>query len=357
MDRIKLLIVDDSPLMCEMLENIILQDKSIEVIGHAHDPYEAREKIKLLNPDILTLDVEMPRMDGVTFLKNIMRLRPMPVVMISSLTAKGADVTLEALEVGAVDFVTKPNLGGELDFERYAASVREKVKLAATMAKVKQTHKPATTHKTVSSHSVLQQQEIDNNKIFVIGASTGGVEALQTLLRELPAHMPAIIIAQHIPEEFSIQFAKRVNESTKLKIVIPENGQSIEPNTVYVARGGEQLTLEKQGVKYVFRTHPGTAEEQYRPSIDRLFTSTADTVGDKAIGIILTGMGNDGAQGLKMISEKGGYTIAQDQASSMIWSMPNAAIANNAVKEVLSLDNIASRMCELSNVANVWANK
>lgn len=348
MKKIRVLIVDDSALVRKVLTEMLSSDNEIEVIGTASDPLIARNKIKELDPDVITLDVEMPKMDGITFLSNIMRLRPMPVVMVSSLTEKGAEVTLQALELGAVDFVTKPNIDLAHTFEDYADEIIEKVKVAAK-ANVRQGEplKKLDAKEKFSADAILAKKiKIKNfkttDKIIAIGASTGGTEAIKEVLLDMPANSPGIVITQHIPEAFSKKFAVRLDGMLPLKVYEVEDGQQIIPGHVYIAPGNQHLLVERDGARYICRLNDGPAVNRHKPAVDVLFRSVAQNVGKNSLGIILTGMGDDGANGLKEMHESGAYTIAQDEKTSVVWGMPGSAVQRGAVDTVLPLKKIAN---------------
>ncbi|MGD9843432.1 MAG: chemotaxis response regulator protein-glutamate methylesterase [Steroidobacteraceae bacterium] len=357
--RKKVLIVDDSALVRQLLTEMLNGDADLEVVGVAADPFVAREKIKSLNPDVITLDVEMPRMDGVTFLENLMRLRPTPVVMVSSLTQQGAEVTLRALELGAVDFVSKPTVDLVGTFQNYAAELIAKVKVAAdanvnryigvtvTAAVTPKLSADAVLAKTHGSRSMLRISE----RIVAIGASTGGTEALREVLSVLPADAPAIVISQHIPAAFSRPFAERLDRSSAMKVLHAEDGQYILPGHAYVAPGDQHLMVERDGARYVCRLSNGPPVNRHRPSVDVMFRSLAQKVGPNAVGVILTGMGDDGACGLKEMLTAGAHTIAQDQLSSVVWGMPGSAVKLGACERVEPLRKIAQTILDLVHVS------
>lgn len=356
MSKIKVLVVDDSAVVRKMLSEILDADPGIDVVGSASDPYVAREKIKKLNPDVLTLDVEMPRMDGITFLTNLMRLRPIPVVMVSTLTEKGADVTFEALELGAVDFITKPKLDFKNTIDDYATELVEKVKIAAG-ARIRAHANPArvlATEKHSADVIIKQRAKIKNFKttdtIIAIGASTGGTEAIREVLEVLPPDTPGIVIAQHIPEGFSTSFAERMDRLSPMTVFEASDGQQILPGHVYIAPGSHHLLVARDGARYICRLSDGPAVNRHRPSVDVLFRSVAQHVGKNAFGVILTGMGNDGAAGLKEMLENGAKTFAQDEMTSVVWGMPGEAVKHDAVEEILPLGKVAPRLISL-NVA------
>lgn len=341
-NRIKVLVVDDSALMRKLLSEFLSRDPQIDVIGAAPDPFVAREKIKALNPDVLTLDVEMPRMDGLTFLENLMRLRPMPVVMVSSLTERGAETTLQALELGAVDFVTKPKIDLEAGLREYADELVAKIK-AAARARVRGNIGAAAVSRPPLRRKLLRTTE----KIIAIGASTGGTEAIKQVLESMPADAPAIVIAQHIPAAFSGPFAQRMNRSSAMSVCEARDGEQIVPGHVYIAPGDWHLRLARDGARYVCRLDQGAPENRHRPSVDVLFKSVAQQAGANAVGAILTGMGEDGARGLLAMREAGARCIVQDEASSVVWGMPGVAFKLGAAEQALDIGLIADRLLTL----------
>jgi two-component system chemotaxis response regulator CheB len=341
-----------------MLTELLNGDPEIEVVGQAPDPYIAREKIKQLNPDVLTLDVEMPKMDGVTFLSNLMRLRPMPVVMVSTLTAVGADVTLQALELGAIDFVTKPKVDFTHAIESYAEEIRAKVKMAAG-ARVRAIDRTAASVTAalgstprLTADAVLAKtgprQFRTTDRIIAIGASTGGTEAIKEVLMQMPADAPGIVITQHIPEAFSGPFAKRMNSICAMTVCEAQDGQQIVPGHVYIAPGSHHLLVRRDGARYVCQLSDGPPVNRHRPSVDVLFRSVAQNAGNNAVGCILTGMGADGAAGLKEMQEAGAPTVAQDEKTSVVWGMPGAAVKLGAADHVLELDAVAAKLLALA---------
>lgn len=354
MSKIRVLVVDDSALVRELLTTMLGRDPAIEVVGTAPDPHVAREKIKELNPDVLTLDVEMPRMDGLTFLEKLMRLRPMPVVMVSTLTEQGADVTLRALELGAVDFVTKPKLDLSHTFEDYAGEIAEKVKVAAR-AKVDRLARAALASLDVaprySADAVISKvaragKVKTTDTVIAIGASTGGTEAIKEVLMGMPADAPGIVITQHIPEAFSGPFARRMDQHSEMSVCEAQDGQQILAGHAYIAPGSHHLLVERSGARYLCRLSDGPPVNRHRPSVDVLFRSVAQSVGGNAVGLLLTGMGNDGAQGLKEMLEAGAATMVQDEKTSVVWGMPGEAVKLDAAQEVLPLERVARRALE-----------
>ena len=337
---IRVLVVDDSALVREVMTQMLASDPDIEVVGSAHDPLMARDMIKQLNPDVLTLDVEMPRMDGVTFLANLMRLRPMPVVMVSSLTEKGADITFQALELGAVDFVTKPKVGLSHQLEDYASEIIAKVK-AASRARVRplDPERAAAPGKSISSDPVAKLDL--THKLIAIGASTGGTEAIREVLEHMAHDSPAIVITQHIPEAFSGPFAARMDKSCPMRVCQAEDGQPILQGHVYIAPGHRHLTVERSGARYRCRLHDTAAVNRHRPSVDVLFDSVASNLGANAVAVLLTGMGADGAKGMLNMKNAGAKTICQDEATSVVWGMPGEAVRLGAADHVVALDKIA----------------
>jgi two-component system chemotaxis response regulator CheB len=344
--RIKVLIIDDSALVRTMLTKILGADPTLEVVGTAPDAYVAREKIKLLNPDVLTLDVEMPRMDGLQFLRNLMRLRPMPVVMCSSLTQRGADVTLAALELGAIDFVAKPKVDVAHGLEQYADELIKKVHVAST-ARVRPlgSRPPPTTASGILRRAAPPELRYrTTDQIIAIGASTGGTEAIRVVLSAMPPNAPGIVITQHIPRAFSGQFAARMDACSQLSVKQAEDGDLIQPGHAYIAPGDEHLLIVRDGARYRCRLSSDDPVNHHRPSVDVMFHSIAENVGRNAMGVILTGMGADGSRGLREMHERGSYTLAQDEKTSVVWGMPGASVAIDAVDRVLPIDEIANAL-------------
>lgn len=354
MSKKKVLIVDDSALVRQLLTEMLRGDADLEVVGTAADPFAAREKIKVLRPDVITLDVEMPRMDGVTFLENLMRLRPTPVVMVSSLTQKGAEVTLRALELGAVDFVSKPTVDLAGTLHLYAGELIAKVKMAAGANVNRRIAATSSVAPKLSADAILPTAQRGGllrttERIIAIGASTGGTEALREVLCALPPDAPAVVISQHIPAAFSKPFAERLDKAAAMKICQAEDGQYILPGHAYVAPGDRHLLMERDGARYLCRLSDGPPVNRHRPSVDVMFRSVAQKVGPNAVGVILTGMGDDGARGLKEMLDAGAHTVAQDEASSVVWGMPGSAVKLNACERIEPLNRIAATMLELAN--------
>lgn len=347
-DKIKVLVVDDSALMRRILTELLSSDSGIEVVGSAQDPHIAREKIKKLNPDVITLDVEMPKMDGLTFLSNLMRLHPMPVVMISSLTEKGADITLEALDLGAVDFVSKPKIDITHSMEEYKDIIIEKVKCAASAnirSPISQALRTNSINPKLNADVILKKSKKHHlrttEKIIAIGASTGGTEAIKVVLQRLPADAPGVVITQHIPELFSAQFAERMNRSSAMTVCEASDGQQVLPGHAYIAPGSHHLIINKSGARYICNLNDGPPVNRHKPSVDVLFRSIAQNVGPNAAGIILTGMGDDGAQGIKEMHDAGALTAAQDEKTSIVWGMPGEAVKLGGVDRIIQITQVA----------------
>jgi two-component system, chemotaxis family, protein-glutamate methylesterase/glutaminase len=354
---IKVLVVDDSALVRKLLSAMLMNAPDIKVVGTASDPYAAREKIKSLNPDVITLDVEMPRMDGITFLENLMRLRPTPVVMVSSLTQRGADVTLRALELGAIDFVAKPRIDVAGTLEDYESELIAKVRVAAQARVLPRSAKALrVTDERHSTSAVVPALNVrtmlrTTDRIIAIGASTGGTEAIREVLEEMPPDAPAIVISQHIPAAFSKSFADRMNRCSPMAVCEAQDGQQILPGHAYIAPGDRHLVVERDGARYLCRLSNGPHVNRHRPSVDVMFRSVAQNVGANAVGVLLTGMGDDGARGLKEMLDAGAGTIAQDEASSVVWGMPGSAVKIGAAEHVLPLHQIAAQVRALAAAA------
>ena len=353
---IRVLIVDDSALVRSLLSDILGRAHGIEVVGVAPDAHTAREKIKQLNPDVLTLDVEMPKMDGITFLRNLMRLRPMPVVMVSSLTERGADVTLDALALGAVDYLTKPKIDLAATFDDYAEELIEKVR-AAARASVRALDartgaaRPPVAQGAAPPRSPGSRPLRTTHCIVAIGASTGGTEAIKDVLTRLPPDAPGIVITQHIPKAFSGPFARRMNDCSAVAVCEAQDGQQVLAGHVYIAPGDRHLMVVRDGSRYVCRLDDGPPVNRHKPSVDVLFRSVAQNVGSNAIGVLLTGMGKDGARGLKEMLAGGCRTIAQDEATSVVWGMPGEAVALGAAEHVVPLESVAAKIRALAESA------
>ncbi|MBB3255851.1 MULTISPECIES: chemotaxis response regulator protein-glutamate methylesterase [Paraburkholderia] len=367
MQKIKVLCVDDSALIRSLMTEIINSQPDMTVVATAPDPLVARELIKQHNPDVLTLDVEMPRMDGLDFLEKLMRLRPMPVVMVSSLTERGNEITLRALELGAVDFVTKPKVGirdGMLD---YAEKLADKVR-AASRARVRPAaparaaapavpaagaphagahaaaHASHGAHAPVAAAPMINNPLLSTEKLIIVGASTGGTEAIREVLQPLPPDAPAVLIAQHMPPGFTKSFAQRLNGLCRITVKEAEHGERVLPGHAYIAPGHAHLLLARSGANYIAHLSDDPPVNRHRPSVDVLFRSAAQHAGKNAIGVILTGMGRDGAAGLLEMRKAGAFTLAQDEASCIVFGMPREAIALGAADEIASLSEMSRRV-------------
>lgn len=344
---IKVVIVDDSALIRSLLKQILEQAPDIRVVGVASDPLVAREVIRANNPDVITLDVEMPKMDGLEFLEKLMRLRPTPVVMISSLTERSSEITLRALELGAVDFVTKPKLDIAAGMQAYSELIIEKVR-AASHAKPKQSaHLRVASRLTADAVlPALANRVTSTEKLIIIGASTGGTEAIKEVLMRMPADCPGILVTQHMPESFTRSFANRLDSLCKIAVKEAEAGDRILPGHAYVAPGHSHLLLKRSGANYICELSDGPPVNRHRPSVDVLFRSAANCAGKNAIGVILTGMGKDGAVGMLEMQQAGAYTISQSEATCVVYGMPKEAVAMGGVEEVVALNDIAQRVME-----------
>jgi len=337
---IKVLIVDDSALMRALLTEIINGAPDLEVVGAAPNPLEAREMIKTLNPDVLTLDVEMPRMDGLEFLDRLMRLRPMPVVMISSLTERGSEVTLQALEIGAVDFVAKPHAESVTALQLYADEICDKIR-AARNAHLKR--RLGETPRAPPAGSGFSSRMLQDG-IIAIGASTGGTEAIREVLSELPPDIPGVVMAQHMPESFTGSFARRLDSLSRLTVVESQGGERIMPGHAYLAPGHSHLLVKRIGGHFVTELSQSPPVNRHRPSVDVLFRAVAEQAKARAIGVILTGMGKDGAQGMLEMRKAGAWNIGQDEESCVVYGMPREAAAIGGVNEVAPLGEVAARI-------------
>ena len=358
MSKIRVVVVDDSALIRSLLSSLINSQSDMECVGTANDPYMAREMIRNLNPDVITLDVEMPRMDGLDFLEKLMRLRPMPVVMVSTLTERGADTTLRALELGAVDFVAKPRIGIAQGLQDIAGEIAEKLRIAAR-ARVRRVTPPAAPAGPVAarpaggaaasvpasapkpSAPLASYSRASTEKIVAIGSSTGGTEALREVLTQLPADFPAVLVTQHMPPGFTKSFADRLNSLCRMHVKEAEHGERVLPGHTYIAPGGRHMALARSGANYVIEIEDGPPVNRHKPSVDVLFRSVARHAGANALGVMLTGMGRDGADAMKEMRDAGAHNIGQDEASSVVYGMPREAAAVGAVHEVLPLTRIA----------------
>ena len=345
---IKVLIVDDSALVRQTYRSLLESDPEIRVIGTASDPYIAVQKIQREKPDVITLDIEMPRMDGLTFLKKIMTQAPMPVVVISNQTLKGADIALKALEMGAVDVMAKPNLSTGLEVEESRILLVDKVRSAYFARKGAGQERGTKADAIANRGSVVPRQYATSaGTLIAIGASTGGTDALKTFLQALPENTPPIMIVQHMPEKFTASFAKRLDEMCALTVKEAEDNEPVERNTAYIARGSYHMALRNHNGRALIRIYQGELVNRHRPSVNVLFNSVAEVKGKHAIGIILTGMGDDGATGMLAMHQKGAYTIAQDEASCTVFGMPHKAILTGGVSSVLPLTEIAGHVRSL----------
>lgn len=349
MAKTRVVVVDDSALVRSLLAEIINRQSDMQCIGAAADPLVAREMIRNLNPDVITLDVEMPRMDGIDFLGKLMRLRPMPVVMVSTLTERGADVTMRALELGAVDFVAKPKIGVADGLRQLADDITDKIRVA-TRAQLRRL--PASTPAAASGHAtgaaapIAQLGRLSTEKIIFIGASTGGTEATKEVLMSLPPDCPALMITQHMPPGFTRSYAARLDGLCRIRVAEARDGERVLPGHAYIAPGGLHLSVERSGANYIARVQDGEPVNRHKPSVEVLFKSAARIVGQNALGIMLTGMGADGAKAMKEMREAGSYNLVQDEASCVVFGMPREAINAGAAHEVLPLGQIATKLVE-----------
>ncbi|PHV06948.1 protein-glutamate methylesterase/protein-glutamine glutaminase [Rugamonas rubra] len=334
--KIKVLIVDDSALIRSVMTEIISSQPDMEVVGVAPDPLVARELIKQTNPDVLTLDVEMPKMDGLDFLEKLMRLRPMPVVMVSSLTERGSEITMRALELGAVDFVTKPKISIQSGMREYTELIADKIR-AASKARIRARTLPQPGEVAAGQLPQLRNPLTSSEKLIIVGASTGGTEAIREFLMQMPSDCPGILITQHMPEGFTRSFAKRLDSLCKISVSEAAGGERVLPGHAYIAPGHSHLTLTRSGANYMTKIDQGEPVNRHRPSVDVLFRSAAQCAGKNAVGVILTGMGKDGALGMLEMKNAGAYNFAQDEASCVVFGMPREAIAVGATHEVGAL--------------------
>ncbi len=339
--KIKVLIVDDSALVRQTLTNIIATDEDLEVIGSAANPFDAVKLMKKQRPDVITLDIEMPRMDGLTFLQKIMQQHPIPVVVISTLTQKGSVLAMDALEFGAVEIITKPKVNTRKLLSESTIGLCQAIK-SASMANIKRLNKHVVNHyREVRNQQVLSFHKT-TDKIIAIGASTGGTEAIKSILMALPANAPGIVIVQHMPETFTRQFADRLDSLCKITVKEAQNGDTILNGHVLIAPGNKHMIVKRSGARNYVEVKDGPYVNRHRPSVDVLFKSTARYLGKNALGIILTGMGGDGAKGMKEMYDAGAFTIAQDEKSCVVFGMPKEAINLKGVNEIVSLDEIPS---------------
>jgi two-component system, chemotaxis family, protein-glutamate methylesterase/glutaminase len=335
---IRVLVVDDSAIVRKVMTALLEKERDIQVVATAPDPFVGRDKIVEHRPDVLLLDVEMPRMDGITFLRRLMTFHPMPVIMVSSLTTKGGELALEALQAGAVDVVAKPR--GAYTLDELGPELIAKIR-ACRFARVKA---PAAAGTGAPASAPQLARATATNKIFAVGASTGGTTAFEHVLRKLPANCPGVVVVQHMPEEFTRAYADRLNTLTPLQVKEAEDGETVTMGKVLIAPGNQHMELTRSGALYRVRLHQGPHVSRHRPSVNVLFDSVAQNAGKNAIGVLMTGMGDDGAAGLKRMRDAGAATIAQDEASSVVYGMPKAAVELGAAERVVALDDLASAM-------------
>lgn len=346
MKKTRVVVVDDSALVRSLLAEIINRQRDMECVGTANDPLIAREMIRELNPDVITLDVEMPRMDGIEFLGRLMRLRPMPVLMISTLTERGAEVTLRALELGAVDFVAKPRIGLSDGIKDLADQIVEKIRIAAA-AHIRRSSPPTGGPAAGASATgavappIKLIGRVSTEKLICIGSSTGGTEAVKEILTRMPADSPGIVITQHMPAGFTTSFAARLDGLCQITVKEAAHGERILPGHAYIAPGGKQFRIDRSGANYVAVVEDGQPVNRHMPSVEVLFHSCAQVVGPNAFGIMLTGMGNDGAKAMREMKDAGSYNYVQDESTCVVFGMPREAIQHGAADEVLPLTAIA----------------
>jgi two-component system chemotaxis response regulator CheB len=348
MNKIRVVVVDDSALVRSLLSEIIDREPDLQCVGTAADPLAARETIRNLNPDVITLDVEMPRMDGLDFLARLMRLRPMPVVMVSTLTERGAETTLRALELGAVDFVAKPRIGVADGLRQLARDITDKVRVAARaqVRRAAATGSGSATGSAAAPAAAAPIGRLSTEKIVFVGASTGGTEATREVLVQLPPDFPAVVITQHMPPGFTRSYAARLDGLCRIRVKEASDGERVLPGHAYIAPGGLHLSVERSGANYLARVRDGEPVNRHKPSVEVLFESAARVVGPNALGLMLTGMGADGAKAMRAMRDAGAWNICQDEASCVVFGMPREAIAAGAADEVLPLARIAPRLIE-----------
>lgn len=341
-NKIKVLIIDDSALVRQILREGLSQDPMIEVVGAAHDPYHARDLIIYKKPDLLTLDIEMPRMNGLDFLRRLIPQYPIPVIMVSSLSEKGSEITLNALELGAMDFITKPKSDIKNGMNMMMKELIKKIHIVYKNRKA--VLKKAESLKTKRTPVQVSSLKKTTDKLIVIGASTGGTEAIATILKQLPGDFPGLVIVQHMPPVFTRSFAERLNKICKMEVKEAENNDRILNGRVLIAEGGHQLSVKRSGGHYIVQRGATTLISGHCPSVDNLFFSVAKEVGANSIGVILTGMGKDGAAGLLEMRTKGAHTIGQDEDSSIVYGMPKVAKEIGAIEHVLPIDKVAQKL-------------
>ncbi|MCR4291742.1 MAG: chemotaxis response regulator protein-glutamate methylesterase [Candidatus Kuenenia sp.] len=343
--KIKVLIVDDSAVVRKILSSGLSKYPDIEVVGTAPDPFVARDKIVTLKPDVVTLDVEMPRMDGISFLQRLMAYYPLPVIMVSSLTQSGCETTLKALEVGAVDFVAKPTMDVSTSLNDVMDELVEKIRTSVKVKIKKKVLKTTDTKRPQTSHALIKT----THKIVAIGASTGGTEALKEVLTQMPPNAPGIVIVQHMPALFTKAFADRLNTLCAIRVSEAKDGESVVPGMALIAPGGYHMALNRSGARYYVTINQDPPVRRHRPSVEVLFESVAKYAGANAIGVIMTGMGDDGACGLLKMKEAGANTIAQDEESCVVFGMPKEAIKLGAAEKIVSLEKIPSAILSFLN--------
>ena len=344
MSKTRVLIIDDSALVRSLLTEIINKQPDMEAIGAAPDPLVAREMIRAMNPDVLTLDVEMPKMDGLDFLERLMRLRPTPVVMVSTLTERGADTTIRALELGAIDFVAKPKLGIAAGLNDLGRDICEKIRVASRARMHRHAVAAAGSAPVPAAKPVTTYSRLSTEKLVIIGASTGGTEAIKEVLVQLPPDSPAVLITQHMPPGFTRSFAARLNSLCRITVVEASDGQRVLPGHAYIAPGDRHMKLARSGANYMIALDDGPPVNRHKPSVEVLFRSAAQLAGPNALGVMLTGMGKDGALAMLEMKRAGSFNIAQEEASCVVFGMPKEAIAVGAVDDVLPVMKIAQRL-------------
>ncbi len=344
--KTRVIVVDDSALVRGLLAEIIDRQPDMVCIGTAADPLVAREMIREKDPDVITLDIEMPRMDGIDFLSRLMRLRPMPVVMVSTLTERGADVTLKALELGAVDFVAKPKVGVADGLRQLGVDITDKIRTAARARVSRLAPVPTAGSAPPKPVTMASLGRLSTEKIIFLGASTGGTEATREVLQQLPADCPAVMITQHMPPGFTKSYAARLNSLCRIRVAEATDGERVLPGHAYIAPGGLQMSVERSGANYIARVQAGEPVNRHMPSVEVLFDSAARVVGRNALGVMLTGMGADGARAMKTMRDAGSYNLVQNEATCVVFGMPREAIAHGAANEVLPLQQIAPKLVE-----------
>lgn len=343
-NKIKVLVIDDSAIVRKIFSRELSKFPDIEVVGTAMDPYVGRDKIIRLDPDVVTLDVEMPRMDGLTFLRKLMRYYPLPVIVVSALTSEGGELTLEALEIGAIDVIAKP--GGSYSVENMGVQLAEKIRVAS---RVKMTREYNVCRPETRKTEPINALSRTSHKIIAIGASTGGTEALKKVLSRMPVNSPGIVVVQHMPGNFTTAFAKRLNDLCQIKVKEAEDNDSVTPGTALIARGNHHIILRRSGARYYVEVKKGPMVHHQRPAVDVLFKSTAKYAGPNSIGVILTGMGSDGAEGLLKMKQAGAETIAQDEKTCVVYGMPKEAVRLQAVDREVPLDQVADEIIRMAN--------